>query len=301
MLSECNTTVDRYFREQVQHGTTAFPCACYHDDLAKEDVPWHWHDELEAAIVTEGAIHVVIGSEQFDLGTGDGFFVNTSALHSCQGLTSEGCRLHSLVFHPRLVGGSAESSFNQSYILPVTQNKGFVGMRLDKADPWQEEVLDALEEAWLACVQEYARFDLKARYALSTALALIAEHMVSMKAEVSPKHLRESERVKAMLQFIMDNYGETIDTAAIARSASVSESECLRCFRSTLGTTPIRYLREYRIEQAANRLANSQASIADIAVACGFQDISYFTKTFREIKGNTPKEYFRLHNQPQKN
>ena len=112
-----------------------------------------------------------------------------------------------------------------------------------------------------------------------------------------PKHLRDSERVKAMLQFIMDNYGEAIDTAAIARSASVSESECLRCFRSTIGTTPIRYLREYRIEQAANRLANSRASIADIASACGFQDISYFTKTFREMKGSTPKEYYRLHNQ----
>jgi hypothetical protein len=123
MLSECNTSVDRYFREQIQHGTTAFPCACYYDDLAKEDVPWHWHDELEAAIVTEGAIHVVIGSEQFDLSTGDGFFVNASALHSCQGLTLEGCRLHSLVFHPRLVGGSAESSFDQSYVLPVTQTR----------------------------------------------------------------------------------------------------------------------------------------------------------------------------------
>ena len=85
MLLPCNSTVDRSFREQVQHGTTTFPCACYYDDLSKGDVPWHWHDELEAAIVTEGAIHVVIGSEQFDLGTGDGFFVNTSALHSCQG------------------------------------------------------------------------------------------------------------------------------------------------------------------------------------------------------------------------
>ena len=297
MLSECNTSVDRYFREQIQHGTTAFPCACYYDDLAKEDVPWHWHDELEAAIVTEGAIHVVIGSEQFDLSTGDGFFVNASALHSCQGLTLEGCRLHSLVFHPRLVGGSAESSFNQSYVLPVTQNKGFVGMRLDKGNPWQGDVLEALEEAWHACVQECPRFDLKARYALSTALALIAEHVVSMKTDVSPKHLRDSERVKAMLQFIMENYGEAIDTAAIARSASVSESECLRCFRATIGTTPIRYLREYRIEQAANRLAISQAPIADIASACGFQDISYFTKIFREMKGNTPKEYYRLHNQ----
>lgn len=65
----------------------------------------------------------------------------------------------------------------------------------------------------------------------------------------------------------------------------------LRCFRATIGTTPIRYLREYRIEQAANRLSNSQASIADIAAACGFQDISYFTKTFREMKGLTPKAY----------
>ena len=291
MLSECNTTVDRYFREQAQHGTIAFPCACYHDDLAKEDVPWHWHDELEVAIVTEGAIHVVIGGEQFDLDTGDGFFVNASALHSCQGLTPEGCRLHSLVFHPRLIGGSAESSFNQNYVLPVTQNKGFAGMRLDRGDPWQGEMLDKVEEAWQACVQECPRFDLKARYALSAALALIAEHMVSVKTDISPKQLRDSERVKAMLQFIMDNYREAIDTAAIARSASVSESECLRCFRATIGTTPIRYLREYRIEQAANRLANSQASIADIAAACGFQDISYFTKTFREMKGLTPKAY----------
>lgn len=295
MLSKCNTTVDRYFREQVQHGTTAFPCACYHDDLTKEDVPWHWHDELEAAIVTEGAIHVVIGSEQFDLSTGDGFFVNASALHSCQGLTPEGCRLHSLVFHPRLIGGSAESSFNQNYVLPVTQNKGFVGIRLDKGDPWQRDVLDALNEAWQASVQECARFDLKTRYALSNALALIAEHVVSMKTDLSPKHLRDNERVKTMLQFIMDNYGEAIDTAAIARSASVSESECLRCFRATIGTTPIRYLRAYRIEQAANRLASTQAPIANIAAACGFQDISYFTKTFREMKGSTPKEYHRLH------
>ena len=57
-----------------------------------------------------------------------------------------------------------------------------------------------------------------------------------------------------------------------------------------IGTTPIRYLREYRIGQAADRLANSQVSIADIAAECGVQDISYFTGTFREMKGVTPKQ-----------
>ena len=53
------------------------------------------------------------------------------------------------------------------------------------------------------------------------------------------------------------------------------------------------------IQLSANRLAISQAPIADIASACGFQDISYFTKIFREMKGSTPKEYYRLHNQTQ--
>ena len=168
-------------------------------------------------------------------------------------------------------------------------------LRLDKGIPWQRNVLDVLEKAWQTCAQEPAHYDIKVRYTLSTAIALIAEHMISIQTDISPKHLRDSERIKTMLQYIMDNYGEAIDTTAIARSASVSESECLRCFRAAIGTTPIRYLREYRIEQAANRLANSQASIADIAAGCGFQDISYFTKIFREMKGVTPKVYQKEH------
>jgi len=89
----------------------------------------------------------------------------------------------------------------------------------------------------------------------------------------------------------MDNYDNAIDTAAIAQSASVSEREYLRCSRATIGTTPIRYLREYRIDQAANRLANRQAPIADAPAACGFQDVSYFTETFREMKSRAPKAY----------
>ena len=54
-LSLCNVSIDRRGRELVEHGTVLFPVACYYDDLAGDAVPWHWHDELEAAVVTEGA------------------------------------------------------------------------------------------------------------------------------------------------------------------------------------------------------------------------------------------------------
>lgn len=291
MLSPCIVDIDHNYHEQLQHGTAAFPFACYHDDLSLSQVPWHWHEELEAAIVTEGSIHLVLGGEQMRVDTGEGFFINTGVLHSCYALTPERCRLHSMVFHARLVSGGPESVFHQKYIRPITGNPRFQGILLRRDAAWQADTLRLFEEGWQACAGEDAHFELKVRYAVSSALAGIAEHMDTLPFDISSRSLRDSERIKAMLQFITENYGEKIDTTAIARSASVSESQCMRCFRATLGTTPIRLLREYRVEQAANQLARSLDPIADIAARCGFQDISYFTKTFRELKGCTPKEY----------
>ena len=55
-LSACDTTTDAAGRELTAHGTAAFPIACYHDDLAAEPVPWHWHEEVEMLIASEGRV-----------------------------------------------------------------------------------------------------------------------------------------------------------------------------------------------------------------------------------------------------
>lgn len=297
MLSTYDNAVDKYNREQIRHGTAAFPYACYHDDLAREAVPWHWHDELEMAIVTEGSIRVAFGGERHALDAGDGFFVNAGVLHSCDARTPERCRLHSMCFHPRLIGG-VESAFYQRYVLPVTGNRGFAGMCLRRRIGWQAEALDAAERAWRACAGETGRYEIEVRYALTGAMAEIAERAAGVQTAASPRSLRDGERIKIMLQFIMDHFGEEIDVAAIAGSAAISESECLRCFRATIGTTPIRYLREYRIERAAGLLAAGEGPVAEVASRCGFPDASYFAKTFREMKGATPKEYQRGQKSP---
>ncbi len=80
-------------------------------------------------------------------------------------------------------------------------------------------------------------------------------------------------------------------TAQIAASARVSVSECLRCFRNTIGVPPIQYLKQFRIQKAAELLATTDWKIAETATQCGFQDMSYFSRTFRELKGSVPTEY----------
>lgn len=112
MLSDCSSfCVDQSNQEQQKHGTAAFPAACYLDDLEQSSVSWHWHEELEVIVVAEGEALVVVGTRTYIVRAGDGLLISTGTLHSCQAEPGSGCRLHSLVFHPRLVGGSMESIF----------------------------------------------------------------------------------------------------------------------------------------------------------------------------------------------
>ena len=60
------------------------------------------------------------------------------------------------------------------------------------------------------------------------------------------KALRSADRIKRMLQYIQDHYAEDVSVDQIAASASISASECLRCFHDMIGTTPNQYLRDRR-------------------------------------------------------
>ena len=94
-----------------------------------------------------------------------------------------------------------------------------------------------------------------------------------------------------MLRFVEEHYAEELTVERIADSVALSESACLRSFRQLLGTTPIQYVKQYRIEKAAGLLLTTRLRTGEIGAECGFTDLSYFTKTFREIKHCTPREY----------
>lgn len=133
--------------------------------------------------------------------------------------------------------------------------------------------------------------DAKGRELLSQLILLLFQNRPVAQKKPSEKALRDGERTKAMLQYIQARYSEEITLTQIAGSASISESECLRCFRSVIGCSPMQYVKQLRIQRAAELLKSTDWKICDIGMQCGFQEMSYFAKTFREVKGCTPKGY----------
>lgn len=292
--SSCGPVVtDRQGRELVEHGTTLFPVACYYDNISEANVPWHWHDELEVLVVESGTARAAVSGMDCMVRQGEGCFINTGVLHGVWPEGTEVCRLRSMVFHPRLVGGGVDSILWQKYLEPLLSDPCRPFVHFANAGGWEQEASQVIREAWQTCAAEGAGFEFEVRERLSRLIFLLFQNCPGAEKIPSEKALRDGQRMKIMLQYIQEHYGEELTLTKIAQSAAVSENECLRCFRTMIGSTPIRYVKQVRIQRAAELLAATDRKISDIGGMCGFQEMSYFAKIFRELKGCTPKEYRR--------
>ncbi|MCR5055135.1 MAG: AraC family transcriptional regulator, partial [Lachnospiraceae bacterium] len=97
--------------------------------------------------------------------------------------------------------------------------------------------------------------------------------------------------LKNVLSYISDNYTENISLDNLAKIAGMNPKYFCRYFKSMTDRTPIDYLNYYRIESACEMLSTKDISIGEVAISCGFNDESYFIKTFHKYKDITPKQY----------
>jgi AraC-like DNA-binding protein len=90
-------------------------------------------------------------------------------------------------------------------------------------------------------------------------------------------------------------FADPLDIPALARIAHVSEAHFIRTFRATFGETPHRYLQRRRVERAMALLVSTERSVTDICMAVGFSSLGTFSRTFRDIVGESPKAYRAAH------
>lgn len=291
-LSISVNRVDETGRELLTYGTEDFPIAFFDDDLTKVSVPYHWHDELEIVIITEGIVRMRVAGAEFILKAGDGYFSNSGVLHA-ETLTSPTGHQHALVFSPRIIS-QREDLIWKTYLSPVLGSPQIPFLLLKASVCWQKDILRLAEMAWNHGAYEEKDYPLVVRSSLSMAFSHIVDHLKDMENEThyTSAFQRDELRIKKILIYVERNYGANISLEELSSSANISASTCLRLFNTVLGTTPIKYLLTFRLQRAAEALKQAKGrSVSEIAHSCGFSDASYFNRCFRKEYGVTPSEY----------
>jgi AraC-like DNA-binding protein len=86
-------------------------------------------------------------------------------------------------------------------------------------------------------------------------------------------------------------YAEPLNVRAVAAVAHISEAHFIRSFRATFGETPHRYLQRRRVERSMFLLRETDRTVTDVCLDVGFTSLGTFSRTFREIVGETPSGY----------
>ena len=99
------------------------------------------------------------------------------------------------------------------------------------------------------------------------------------------------QAMKTASDYVEQNYRSKITVEELATLSGYSPSHFARVFTKVYDTSPIQYVNQIRIMHAKNLLRTGQYTIAQIAQECGFSNVYYFSRCFKQITGTTPAKW----------
>lgn len=285
--------VDSNLHSEMEYGTFEFPFEVFYDDLCKYDIGfirWHWHEEIQFAIVKEGIVEFFFLDKSFKLSRGDGVFINSNILHQMKPVV-EGSIVINIAFNSTLIGGHSLSLIDRKYIYPILSNDSLNFVILDRNVKWNKDIVIELFQIYDFYKKGNFGYELSIKNSLCSLWLVLACNVIPNLKLTATINKYDEERIKLILEYIHNNFSNNVTLEDIAETVHISKSECCRCFKKYLRMSPFEYLMQYRIIEASSILKNTNKSISEIMNLVGFNDASYFTKIFKRFTKYTPTQY----------
>ena len=251
---------------------------------------WHWHEYVEFAYIVDGAVDCCVPGKSLVLREGEGYFVNANVLHmNRMSAGSSTARFRILQFDTSIL--TCTGVLAKRYVNPVLKAAELPCVAFSPKDPAHHAILAELEALFQTARSEPRGYELEIvqrLFRLWQRFYCLTEAAIGRMPIVQDN---QSSRIKAMLTYIHAHYSEHLSVSDIGASANISEREAYRTFRQVLGTTPANYIQQYRVNCASRLLTETDDSVTEIAMECGFSSPNYFCMAFKETTGLPPREF----------
>ena len=270
------------YKEKKQHGTFDFPIEFYHvtPNHPRYNMSYHWHTECEIIRILEGEFILFIDKEKIVAKKNDIIFVHSGIFHG--GLPKD-CIYECIVFK--------DNNACTKQIYDIVNHNKVIAPKLPSNIQALNNCCTSLFEAMRV---KSTGYEFIAQGALYYLIGTILEHQLYVKNNKYTKKTKERFlQFKNVITLIENEYQNPLTLDDLSKASGMSPKYFCRFFHEMINKTPIEYLNYYRIEIACEKLLATELSITEIALNCGFNDVSYFIKTFKKHKGVTPKQYLK--------
>ncbi len=279
------------YHENIPHGDVVFPYNTYPCSIPMDFsiVPLHWHDEMEIIYVKKGQGLITVDFKQYRAAPHTIVLILPGSLHSIEQLGDHSMEYENIIFHPNMLLSKNADRSSTDFILPLLHGKITVPTVFTPVYPYYADVSRCIDACDEICKTKPQGYELFIKSMLFQFFFILDNRCRNLSRP--PKDRKTLEKTKLVLKYIENHYMEKITISMVAKAAGFSESHFMRYFKETMGTSFIEYLKDYRLTMAARLLAGSDSTILEIASEAGFENLSYFNRTFKKHYGVTPSQY----------
>ena len=293
---------DPSLKEHVSHGTKEHPMIGLRFESGSNTpypkhffVSCHWHHTVEIILIRKGSYEFEINLERHTLTEGDIVFLNSGDLHQITGFEEH--TLHDVfIFKPELLAFEYPDALQTAVFQPFLKHDIIFPHLLHPSDALYDVLYPKIQAIVQTSLSRNDNWYFSCKLQLLDLLCTMYCHNFFLqKNDVLSSYDRQKiARYKKLISYMDAHYSENVTLQQLAELIGCNSQYLCRFFKEITGLPPTKYLIQYRIEQACEMLRDTTKTGLEISLDCGFENVSYFIRKFKELKGCTPKEYRKL-------
>ncbi|MBQ7333228.1 MAG: helix-turn-helix domain-containing protein [Clostridia bacterium] len=255
---------------------------------ARGETEKHTHDFDEIVIIASGSGRQHVNNETYSAEEGDVFVIKGEALHYYENV--ENMYVYNIGYKPWVLKDFSptllkSSGYNSLFIFePEYRRKKHFSEKMHIEAEELKELIAMLEKL-------KAELKIPCNELSVTGLFMQITGYICRFSAPRSNSVSEKNTGKKVIDYIEENLAEPISLSELAEFSGMSKNGIVAMFSRLYGITPLRYINNARLYKAEFLLKNTDKSITELALECGFGDSNYFARVFKAYRGKTPREY----------
>ena len=275
-------------KENKPHGTKDDPFSTYHIENAGRSfqIPVHWHDEFEIIYVRSGFLTVSISGESYIGKTGDAFVVSPGNLH-LMGAQTGTVDYYTFLFPLKYISFRTDDMLDEKLLEPLNSGHLMICPRVkDTAKELCEQLIE-IYEAKKDESESKITTQVRTKIILLQFILEMWKKGFVIENDTSGRNTVEKE----MVSYIQQNFTGKISLREFGEQFHLSEKYISRYFKEHFHITLSQYVTYLRLEHAKQLLQDTDIPVTDVAMQSGYQNVSYFIRSFQKAYEVSPLKY----------